>query len=425
MPYRYRILSLLFLLSIITYLDRVCIGLAGTRIQDELSISTESWGLILAAFTLSYAAFEIPAGVWGDKYGPRNILARIVLWWSAFTALTGLATNYYFLLVVRFLFGAGEAGAYPNISASVSRWFPMQERARAVGITWAASRLGGALAPFLVVPIQQIYGWRASFYIFGAVGLVWTAWWYFYARDNPREKAGISKEELDLIGAPKQVAAHVSLPWKQVLRSRNFWVLLAMYHTYCWGSYFYLGWLPTYLQRGRGFTENEMKLWATLPFLFGIVGNLSGGVASDYLSKKYGLKIGRRVIGSAGLALSGLFMLGTSQTENREIAVLFLALGYGSMDCMLPVSWAICMDIGKKYAGSVSGSMNMAGQVGSFASTALFGYLVKWLGNDYNKALVPLAVMLLISAALYVLIDPTEQLVVEKADTPAPEPVPA
>lgn len=425
MPYRYRILSLLFLLSIITYLDRVCIGLAGTRIQDELKISTESWGLILAAFTLSYAAFEIPAGVWGDKYGPRNILARIVLWWSAFTALTGLATNYYFLLVVRFLFGAGEAGAYPNISASVSRWFPTQERARAVGITWAASRLGGALAPFLVVPIQQLYGWRASFYIFGLVGVAWTAWWWFYARDNPREKKGVSQEELELIGAPKEVAAHVSLPWKQVLRSRNFWILLAMYHTYCWGSYFYLGWLPTYLQRGRGFSENEMKLWATLPFLFGICGNLAGGVASDYLTKKYGLKIGRRVIGSAGLALSGLFMLGTSQAADRELAVVFLALGYGSMDCMLPVSWAVCMDIGKKYAGSVSGSMNMAGQLGSFASTALFGYLVKWMGNDYNKALIPLALMLLVSAALYVFIDPTEQLVKEEAHTPAPEPVPA
>jgi len=425
MPYRYRILSLLFLLSIITYLDRVCIGLAGTRIQDELKISTESWGLILAAFTLSYAAFEIPAGVWGDKYGPRNILARIVLWWSAFTALAGLATNYYFLLVVRFLFGAGEAGAYPNISASVSRWFPTQERARAVGITWAASRLGGALAPFLVVPIQQLYGWRASFYIFGLVGVAWTAWWWFYARDNPREKKGVSQEELELIGAPKEVAAHVSLPWKQVLRSRNFWILLAMYHTYCWGSYFYLGWLPTYLQRGRGFSENEMKLWATLPFLFGICGNLAGGVASDYLTKKYGLKIGRRVIGSAGLALSGLFMLGTSQAADRELAVVFLALGYGSMDCMLPVSWAVCMDIGKKYAGSVSGSMNMAGQLGSFASTALFGYLVKWMGNDYNKALIPLALMLLVSAALYVFIDPTEQLVKEEAHTPAPEPVPA
>jgi len=155
MPYRYRILSLLFLLSIITYVDRVCIGLAGKRIQDDLSISTAGWGWILAAFTLSYAVFEIPAGVWGDKYGPRNILTRIVLWWSAFTALTGLASNYYVLLATRFFFGAGEAGAYPNISATVSRWFPARERARAVGITWAASRLGGALAPFLVVPIQQ------------------------------------------------------------------------------------------------------------------------------------------------------------------------------------------------------------------------------------------------------------------------------
>jgi len=422
MPYRYRILSLLFLLSIITYVDRVCIGLAGKRIQDDLSISTAGWGWILAAFTLSYAVFEIPAGVWGDKYGPRNILTRIVLWWSAFTALTGLASNYYVLLATRFFFGAGEAGAYPNISATVSRWFPARERARAVGITWAASRLGGALAPFLVVPIQQTYGWRASFFLFGAVGLVWCAWWWIYARDNPRDKAGISEEELELIGAPKVAAAHVSLPWKEVVRSRNFWMILAMYHTYCWGSYFYLGWLPNYLQLGRGFTENEMKIWATLPFLFGACGNLTGGLASDHLSKRYGLKIGRRVIGSAGLALSGLFMLGTSQAESREWAVIFLALGYGSMDCMLPVSWAVCMDIGKKYAGAVSGSMNMAGQLGSFASTVLFGYLVTWFGGDYNKALIPLASMLLVSAVLFTFIDPTEQLVKEEAHTPRPEP---
>ncbi|MBL8237188.1 MAG: MFS transporter [Bryobacterales bacterium] len=423
MPYRYRILSLLFLLSIITYLDRVCISVSGKRMQDELSISTEQWGWVVGLFTLSYAAFEIPAGVWGDKYGPRNILTRIVLWWSAFTAMTGLTSNYYVLLVVRFLFGAGEAGAYPNISAMVSRWFPTHERARAVGITWMASRLGGAISPLLVVPIQQAYGWRSTFYIFGAVGVVWCVWWWLYARDNPREKAGVSDKELELIGAPKVAAAHVSLPWKQVMRSRNFWMILAMYHTYCWGSYFYLGWLHTYLQRGRGFSEDEMKLWSTLPFLFGACGNLFGGLSSDFLSKKYGLKIGRRVIGSAGLALSGLFMLGTSQVESKELAVVFLALGYGCMDCMLPVSWAVCMDVGKKYAGAVSGSMNMAGQVGSFLSTVLFGYMVTWFGGSYNKPLIPLALCLLVSAFLFTLIDPTKQLVDEKADAPKPDPV--
>ena len=425
MPYRYRILSLLFLLSIVTYLDRVCISVAGKRMQDDLSISPEQWGWVVGAFTISYAAFEIPAGVWGDKYGPRNILTRIVLWWSAFTAMTGAASSFWVLLTTRFFFGAGEAGAYPNISGMVSRWFPAQERARAVGITWMASRLGGALSPLLVVPIQQNFGWRATFYVFGAVGVVWCVWWWLYARDNPRDKAGISEQELEHIGVPKQAAAHVSLPWGHVLRSRNFWMILLMYHTYCWGSYFYLSWLHTYLQRGRGFSEDEMKLWSTLPFILGAGGNLIGGIASDFLTKKYGLKIGRRVIGSAGLALAGFFMLATSQAESKEAAVIFLALGYGSMDCMLPVSWAVCMDVGRKYAGAVSGSMNMAGQIGSFLSSVLFGYMVNWFGGDYNKPLIPLALMLLLSAFLFTLIDPNEQLVEEKAQAPEPEPVAA
>ncbi|MBI2686052.1 MAG: MFS transporter [Acidobacteria bacterium] len=425
MPYRYRILSLLFLLSIITYLDRVCISVAGKRMQDELLIDPKGWGWIVGAFTLSYAVFEIPAGVWGDKYGPRNILTRIVLWWSAFTALTGTASNFYVLLGTRFLFGAGEAGAYPNISAAVSRWFPTGERARAVGIVWMASRVGGALSPLLVVPIQQMYGWRTTFYVFGAIGVVWCVWWWLYARDNPRDKAGITENELDLIGVPKQAAAHVSLPWRQIMQSRNFWMILLMYHTYCWGSYFYLSWLHTYLQRGRGFSEDEMKLWSTLPFLFGACGNLIGGVSSDFLCKKYGLKIGRRVIGSAGLALSGMFMLATSQVASKEMAVVCLALGYGSMDCMLPVSWAVCMDVGKKYAGSMSGSMNMAGQLGSFLSSVLFGYMVDWFGGNYNKALIPLACCLLVAAFLFTQIDPTQQLVEEKAVAPSPEPVPA
>ncbi|MBM3767793.1 MAG: MFS transporter [Acidobacteria bacterium] len=412
MPYRYRMLALMFLLSIITYLDRVCISVAGKRMQDELSISPEGWGWVVGAFTISYAAFEIPAGAWGDKYGPRNILTRIVLWWSAFTAMTGAVSNYVLLLLVRFFFGAGEAGAYPNISAAVSRWFPAGERARAVGITWMASRLGGALSPLLVVPIQQAFGWRSTFYIFGAVGLVWCAWWWLYYRDNPRDKAGISEEELELIGAPKTVAAHHSLPWSIVLRDSNFWMILLMYHTYCWGSYFYLSWLHTYLQRGRGFSEDEMKLWSTLPFIVGACGNLTGGLLSDFLCKKYGLKFGRRVIGSAGLALAGVFMLATSQTGSKEVAVICLALGYGCMDCMLPVSWAVCMDVGKKYAGAVSGSMNMAGQIGSFLSSVLFGYMVTWMG-DYNRPLIPLALMLLVSAYLFTRIDPTKQLVPE------------
>jgi MFS family permease len=393
--------------------------------QDELAISPQMWGWVVGAFTISYAAFEIPAGVWGDKYGPRNILTRIVLWWSAFTAMTGAVSSYGLLLAVRFFFGAGEAGAYPNISASVSRWFPSGERARAVGITWMASRLGGALSPLLVVPIQQLYGWRATFYIFGAVGLVWCAWWWSYYRDNPRDKQGITQEELETIGVPQTAHVPHSLPWAQVLRNSNFWMILLMYHTYCWGSYFYLSWLHTYLQRGRGFSEDEMKIWSSLPFIVGACGNLTGGLLSDFHSQRDGLKIGRRIIGSAGLALAGILMLTTSQTESREAAVIYLALGYGCMDCMLPVAWAVCMDVGKKYAGAVSGSMNMAGQVGSFLSSVLFGYLVEWFGNDYNKALIPLASMLLVSAYLFTRIDPTRELVPEQTPKQSPQLQPA
>lgn len=419
MPYRFRVLGLLFLLSIITYLDRVCIAVAGPRMQADLEISPQLWGWVVGAFTISYAAFEIPSGSWGDKYGPRRILTRIVLWWSVFTSLTGAVSNYTLLVITRFFFGAGEAGAYPNIASSISRWFPSQERARASSITWSASRIGGAISPLLVVPIQQAYGWRASFYVFGVVGAIWCAVWYWYYRDTPKEKKGVSPEELEHIYEGRQDEAHHGLPWAEVLRKKNFLVILFMYHTYCWGSYFYLSWLHTFLQKGRGFTENEMKLWSTLPFIFGAIGNLTGGFLSDFLVKKYNLRVGRRIIGSAGLALSGVCMIAASQTATKEMSAVMLAFGYFFMDCMLPVSWAVCLDVGRKYAGAVSGAMNMAGQLGSFLSSVLFGYLVAWLNNDYNTALIPLASMLFVSALLFTRIDPTEQLVAaDLAPTP-------
>ena len=170
MKYRHRVLGLLFLLSIITYLDRVCIAVAGPRMQADLEIGPDWWGWVVGVFAISYAAFEIPSGSMGDRIGPRKVLTRIVLWWSAFTTLTGFAANVQMLLPIRFLFGAGEAGAYPNSSCSISRWFPAVERARAHGIVWMASRIGGAISPLLVVPIQARYGWRASFYVFGIPG---------------------------------------------------------------------------------------------------------------------------------------------------------------------------------------------------------------------------------------------------------------
>jgi MFS family permease len=409
MKHRHRVLLLLFFLSIVTYLDRVCLSVAGPRMQADLGISPEQWGWVVGAFTLSYAIFEIPTGAMGDRVGARSVLTRIVIWWSAFTSLTGAVSNYVLMLITRFLFGAGEAGAYPNASSAISRWFPVAERARAHSVVWMASRVGGALSPLLVVPIQRAYGWRASFFVFGVLGLVWAFAWYRSYRDRPSESAGITPQELAEIDVDSS-GAHARLPWGIALRRWNFWKILVMYHTYCWGAYFYLSWLHTYLERGRGFSEGEMALASTLPFIAGIGGNLFGGWLSDRLTISHGLRIGRRVVGATGLAASGLLMLTAAITTSKWIALACLTLGYGSMDCMLPVSWAVCLDIGRRYAGSVGGTMNMAGQLGSFLSSVAFGYIVTWAGN-YNAPLYPMAALLLVSAVFFARIDPTEQLI--------------
>ncbi len=411
MRYRQRVLSLLFFLSIITYLDRVCISVAGKAMQRDLQLSPEQWGWVVGVFALSYAIFEIPSGAMGDRIGPRRVLTRIVLWWSAFTSLTGAVSSFIPLVITRFLFGAGEAGAYPVSSSAISRWFPVAERARAHGIVWMASRIGGALSPLIVVPIQMAYGWRASFFAFGFLGVIWSIIWYIWYRDLPTEKAGVTAVEHAEIGAVPG-RAHQGLPWGQALRSRNLWKIMLMYHTYCWGGYFYLSWLHTYLQVGRGMTDNEMRFYSALPFVGGACGNLVGGTVSDLLCKRYGLKIGRTVVGATGLTVSGLCMFATSIAPDKWWALGFLTFGYFAMDCMLPVSWALCLDIGGRYAGAVTGTMNMAGQFGSFLSAVAFGYMVTGFGN-YNTPLQFFAGMLLISAFIYTRIDPNEQLIPE------------
>src|SRR3954452_24940896 len=221
-PYRYRVLALLFFLVMIMFLDRLCIAVSGPRIQQELNIPPSQWGWVIGVFTVSYALFEIPSGALADRIGPRRVLTRIVLWWSAFTTLTGFVSNYVILLFVRFAFGAGEAGAYPNSSSSISRWFPVAERGRAHGTVWMASRIGGALTPLLVYPILLAFGWRTCFFLFGFVGVIWAAVWYWWYRDLPVEKAGVTAEELAEIGEPPR-RAHEGLPWGIALRSWNLW----------------------------------------------------------------------------------------------------------------------------------------------------------------------------------------------------------
>lgn len=426
--YRHTVLALLFLLSIITYIDRVCISVAGPRMQQDLGMTPEQFGWVVGVFAIAYAAFEIPSGSLGDRIGPRKVLTRIVIWWSVFTSLTGLAWSYLVLLPIRFLFGAGEAGAYPNSSASISRWFPVAERARAHGLVWMASRVGGAITPFLVIPLQIRFGWRASFFAFGFLGLIWAFYWYTWYRDYPHEKPGVTEEELREIGTPPR-GQHHGLPWGRVVRSANFWSILVMYFAYCYGAFFFLSWMPTYLSAGRGFTERGL-LFGTLPFILGGLANLGGGITSDVLVRKLGVKWGRRTVGIVGLGAAAVFTVATILSTNQYVGLVFLALSYAGSDFMLPTAWAVCLDVGKKYAGAVTGAMNTAGQVGSFVSSVLFGYFVVYANGwlpalglpvqsgirdfRYDVPLVFMTVMLSISALLWLRIDPSEQLVPEE-----------
>jgi MFS family permease len=393
MPRRHIILALLVALSVITFLDRLCISVAGPRMQAELGIPPERWGIVLSSFVLAYGLFEIPTGMMGDRSGQRGVLTRIVLWWSAFTAITGSVSGFLPLVITRFLFGAGEAGAYPNMSGVVRRWFPVHERARAQGYIWGASRFGGALAPLLVVPLQQAYGWRASFWVFGLIGCIWCAAWWFYYRDE---------------GAPFPPEAHTA-PAAHMFRSRQLWLILGMYGSYAWGSWFFFSWLHTFLIKARGFSESEMAIAASMPFLLGTASNIAGGYVSDAACRRWGLRSGRRRVGVTSLTVSAIALLGAAASTDRIATIILLTLSFGIMDLMLPSAWAICLDIGGSHSGAVTGAMNTAGQLGGFVCTLVFGYAVKYF-NSYDAPLVLIAGMLFLAAFLFSRIDATQPL---------------
>ncbi|OIN60256.1 MFS transporter [Arsenicibacter rosenii] len=417
MKYRYRVLGFLFFLSIITYLDRVCISVVGPRMKKELDLTNEQFGYVLSAFALAYALFEVPTGTLGDRIGPRRVLARVVSWWSAFTMLTGTAFSLVYLVVIRFLFGMGEAGAYPNSSIVIARWFPKTETGRAQSFIWGAGRIGGALSPLIVVPVAAAFGWRASFWVMGGIGLVWALAWYSWFRDFPHEKSGLSPEERAEIEATRSYQAHGDarshrIPWGAIFRNRNMWAIMMMFHFYMYGAYFFTGWLPTYLQEGRQFSEDDMTLFATLPFLLGALGCFTGGYASDWLAKRYGLRFGRRVVGLVGMFASSVVMLSAAMATSNQTAALLLALGMAFKDLTLPVSFAVCVDVGRSKSGTVSGAMNMAGQLGAFFLGILFGKIVDATG-DYNYPLYLIAFLLLCSSLLWLIIDPTKEVELE------------
>ena len=400
------ILAMLVILGVVTFLDRINISVAGSSIMKDLNLSTAEWGWVQSAFILSYGLMQIPMGAYGDRHGHRKVLTQIVLWWSLFTAFTGVAGGLASLLIIRFMFGVGEAGSSPCSTGVISRWFEKNEVGKAQGYVWAASRMGGALTPFVVIPVMAWLGWRAAFWLLGGLGIIWAVVWYVMYRDKTPLQLPRGGEQQE--ASPRGGKEGVS--WNKILHNRQFWTICAMYFFYAFGSWFFFSWFPTFMELGRGFAKSELTYAVAVPFIMSMIGNITGGYLTDKISAKYGLKVGRKALGTSSLAISAVCMFLAAFIPGKMAVFVFLSLCFGIFDLMLPSAWALCIDLGKQHAGAISGAMNTFGNVGGFFCGILFGYLVQASGN-YNLPLYMIAGMLLISAVLFSFINPEKPII--------------
>jgi len=382
---RYRVLWMAFLLAIITFLDRVCISFAAPHMMEDLGLTMVQMSLVFSAFTLAYSLFEVPSGWLGDVMGPRRVLTRIVLWWSAFTMLTGAAQGNRSLLAIRFLFGAGEAGAFPNAVRSFSQWFPARERGKANGVLFFGSRLGGALTAPLALALIEGWGWRASFVAFGSIGVAWAAVWFWTYRDRPAEHPDVDAAELAWISQDGTAPAHaVRTPWAALLSSPNLYAICAMYFALGYGLYFYFTWLPTYLTRELGFSMATGGFFAALPFLLAGAANLAGGWYTDHLARTRGLRTARCTLGSLSFATCAALLLLSTAVPSPIVKALLLALALASADFALSACWAVCLDVGATHAGVVTGFMNTSGNLGGLVGPLVVGFMVeRWQSWTY------------------------------------------
>ena len=396
-------------LGAITYLDRVAISVTRPDIARDLQLSAIQMGYVFSAFYLAYALFEIPTGWWGDRVGTRSVLTRIVCWWSAFTVLTGTAFNYSSLVVIRFLFGSGEAGAWPNVARTFSRWFPRQERGTAQGVFFMSAHLAGGLTPMLVTLLLRWMNWRSLFALFGSIGFIWSFAWYRWFRNSPAEHPSVSAAERGVIesslGADLGHALGAA-DWQRLLGNRTVVCLCLMYFTQAFGGTFYVTWLPTYLG-SRGLTGMTAGILAGLPLVFSAVADLAGGITTDRAARRFGLRLGRVSIGGGALAAAGALTIASTFVASPVAAAILIALGGASSNFLLGAAWGTCLDIGGRRSGAVSAAMNTSGQVGSILSPILVAEVVRRY-SQWSAPLYLAGVLFLLGAICWVWVDPTQ-----------------
>ncbi len=407
---RYWVVVFAVTLAVITYIDRVALSQSAGDIRKDLGLDKVQMGWVFFAFITAYSTFEIPSGWLGDRYGPRTVLMRIVVWWSFFIALTGRAWNFVSLLVIQTLFGAGEAGCFPNIARAFSTWLPQDERVRAQGIVWLSARWGGALTPLLVFAILKYVSWRSAFAIFGTLGVFWAIFFYRWFRDNPRDNPKVNPGELRLL-ANTHASGHGSVPWAKFLAAPQVWLLCAQYFCLSYSWYFYITWLPTYLKEARHLDPATIARYATLPLFFGGIGALFSGFIAAPVTRAVGsVKRSRRLVSVIGFLGASGFLFASTLLGNPLFAVLAMACASFCNDLALPNAWGVCMDVGGKYAGTLSGTMNMMGNLGGATASVAAGYILRLSDNNWNITFYVSALVYFIGAFFWLALDPVTPL---------------
>ncbi len=404
---RYIVLGLTVAAYMITYMDRQILAVARPVIRDELGISLVMMGWITFSFRLAYALFQIPGGWLGDRFGARRALTLIVTWWSIFTGFTAMAWNAVSMLVIQVFFGLGKAGAFPIATRSLSRWMRPTERGFAQGVTHAGSRLGAALTPPIVVIIIARFGWRAAFVAFGLLGFIWSGVWYFYYRDTPEEHRGVNAAERELIGSGRKRSSEI--PWRRILSHSNLWVLAVMYFCYNFNLNVYNDWFPTYLHDSRGMTLARMGLYASLPLFAGTLGDLAGGWFSDQvLRRTSNVNLARRWVAISGFLLSAAATIPAVLTHDPRVSVAFYCLAFFGLEWTVGISWAVPLDIGGDFAGSVSAVMNTLGNIGGAMSATVVTYTASRYG--WNAPFFITSGLCVAAAVLFLKIDATKRI---------------
>jgi len=396
---RYWVVVFALALAMIMYIQRVAISQAIVPIAADLHLSKAQQGMVLGAFGLSYALFEIPMGLLGDKLGVRWVLSQLVLIWSVFTALTGAAWNLVSLWVLRFLFGAGEAGCFPNLTRMLSAWLPLSERVKAQAVMWAFGRWGGALAPPVAFFVIYHFGWRLGFVALALLGAAWVAAFLPWFRNDPAEHKSVNKAELELLESSRALVLHDhGMPWYRLLLQRDIAFLGLQYFGFSYTWYFYVTWLPTWLQQARGLTPGEAAGYAMIPLALGGCGSIVSGFLP--------LSIPRKWVAIGGFFATAALIFIIPGIQDVGMAMALMGLASFCSDLTMPISWNTCVEIGKQYTATVSSTMNMLGNFAGFVAPVVFGLILQETDNNWAAVMYTMAAAAIVSALCWFFLEP-------------------